>query len=196
MVPKPVGSIPAQLASCMLSNQRGQQQPRRPRPVQEIGPQDSMALDSLGQALVTSKLPSVIRMSQTMQRQTLDNNNNKVLLGRMLGYLFFSLFSSLFARSNVPCMCPDGNDWKEMESRVNMVDSKARFLSTSLPTPGIKLPSVHRPCLSSRPTLDTGQTTSSPLSFARPGIHSHRNPIMPQPIQVLAQAGIPQVQVN
>lgn len=89
--------------------------------------------------MVTSKLPSVIHMSQTMQRQRMNNNNNnEVLLGRMLGYLFFSLFSSLFARSNVPCMCPDGNDWKEMESRVNIVDSKPRFLSTSLRTPGIK----------------------------------------------------------
>lgn len=37
----------------------------------------------------------------------------KILLGRMLGYLFFSLFSSLFASSKVPCMCPDGNDWKK-----------------------------------------------------------------------------------
>lgn len=34
----------------------------------------------------------------------------KILLGRMLGYLFFSLFSSLLASSKVPCMCPDGND--------------------------------------------------------------------------------------
>lgn len=35
------------------------------------------------------------------------------LQGNMLGYLFFSLFSSLFAISRVPCMYPGGNDYRE-----------------------------------------------------------------------------------
>lgn len=50
------------------------------------------------------------------------------LHGRMLGYLFFSLFSSLFAISNVPCTYPDVNDWKEQRHRVNVLENKSFWL--------------------------------------------------------------------
>lgn len=48
--------------------------------------------------------------------QTPMTRKGEILLGRMLGYLFFSLFSSLLACSKAPCMCPDGKAWKKGQS--------------------------------------------------------------------------------
>lgn len=105
-----------------------------------------VALDSLGHALsshniVTSKLWSSAKCNQHVtdhaKTDSKQQQQQQVLLGRMLGYLFFSLFSSLFASSKVPCMCPDGNDWKETESWLNTNESKPRFPSASLTSPGI-----------------------------------------------------------
>lgn len=121
-MPKSVRSGPAQLASCMVSNQSGQQQQSCPHPGQGNGHSGRVALNSLGHALsshntVTSKLQSSAKCNTHVADHTKTNSKQQqVLLGRMLGYLFFSLFSSLFASSKVPCMCPDGNDWKETKS--------------------------------------------------------------------------------
>ena len=68
---------------------------------------------SLGQAL---PVPRAAREFGVSSKRHQPRKKSKILLGRMLGYLFFSLFSSLLACSKVPCMCPDGSDWKKMQS--------------------------------------------------------------------------------
>ena len=68
---------------------------------------------SLGQAL---PVPRAAREFGVSSKCHQPHKKSKILLGRMLGYLFFSLFSSLLACSKVPCMCPDGSDWKKMQS--------------------------------------------------------------------------------
>lgn len=55
---------------------------------------------------------SMLNARQAAKRAWLRRKGN-ILHGRMLGYLFFSLFSSLFAISNVPCTYPGVKDWKK-----------------------------------------------------------------------------------
>lgn len=67
-----------------------------------------------------SRTPPACSMPDRQLRAWLRRKGN-ILHGRMLGYLFFSLFSSLFAISNVPCTYPGVKDWKKKKKKIQRV---------------------------------------------------------------------------
>ena len=91
----------------------GRQTPRLPRvKAEQVSRPGPWPLSTWASAAWTGRITGkckarlrVVRTPAIMQKKKI-----KLLLGRMLGYRFFSLFSSLLASSKAPCTCPDGRD--------------------------------------------------------------------------------------
>lgn len=63
------------------------------------------------------------------ERQNTRKMKRKHSHGRILGYLFFSLLSSLFASSYVPCGFPPGNDYKGHRMNIMYVTFTKKHVS-------------------------------------------------------------------